>query len=268
MAPRSRSSAKTRSAAPRARSVGAQELLPPGPPSASGLSRQHLDVVSHEFRTPLNFIVGFGTLLADGAYGELPPAARDAVARILDGAERLTGLVDDLIEQTRLASGDLAVELAHTDCGELVRALVVEFEPLARGLGLRLTHLVAPDMPLLRSDPQRLHQAMRHLLRNALKFTPCGGEVHLAAEASGGRVRLVVRDTGIGIPKACQAHIFERFYQVDGSSTRRYGGAGLGLAIARGIVDALGGSIRVESEPGCGTTFTVSVPVPRSHGQG
>ncbi|MEB3328697.1 MAG: HAMP domain-containing sensor histidine kinase [Candidatus Sericytochromatia bacterium] len=230
-------------------------------PAGSGLSRQHLDVVSHEFRTPLNFIVGFGSLLADGAYGELPPAAREAVARILDGAERLTGLVDDLLEQTRLASGDVAVELAQADCGALVRHLAEEFGPVAHGLGLRLTHRVADDLPVLHSDPQRLHQALRHLVRNALKFTPKGGEVHLAAEASGGRVRLVVRDTGIGIPRSCLARIFDRFYQVDGSTTRHYGGAGLGLAIARGIVDALGGVIHVASELNRGTTFTVSVPV-------
>jgi signal transduction histidine kinase len=225
------------------------------------LSSQHLDVVSHEFRTPLNFIVGFGTLLADGAYGDLPPAARDAVDRILEGADRLTGLVDDLIEQTRLASGDVDVSLGQTDCGELLRALVAEFEPVARGLGLQLSWEVTAPLPVLRSDPQRLHQAMRHLMRNALKFTPRGGEVHLSAGVGDGEVWLMVRDTGIGIPRSCLARIFERFYQVDGSATRRYSGAGLGLAIARGIVDALGGVIRVESQLHRGTTFTVCVPV-------
>lgn len=223
----------------------------------------HRDVVGHELRTPLNFIVGYGSLLADGAYGELPPGAREAVARILDGADRLARLVDDLLTVSQLAGGGVPVVPAPVDCGELVRGLVLEFEPQARGLGLGLTHEAPSTGPTLHTDPQRLREALRHLLGNALKFTPRGGAVHLAAAGEGRCVRFVVRDTGIGIPKACQRRIFDRFYQVDGGLTRRYGGAGLGLAIARGQIEALGGTIEVASEPACGACFTVTVPVVR-----
>lgn len=224
------------------------------------LKSQFLDTISHELRTPINFITGFGSLLADGAYGELGQEARGAVGKVLEGADRLLHLVDDLLDQTKLERGHLQVEVVPFALGPLVERLASEFRPLMEAKEQRFEVRVATATPVVTNDPERVHQIVRNLLSNAHKFTPAGGTVRLAAGPTNGGVLIEVEDSGIGIPAEAQARIFDRFYQVDNTRTRHFGGTGLGLAIVKGLLDAMGGSIEVESTPGRGARFRVFLP--------
>jgi signal transduction histidine kinase len=224
------------------------------------LKSQFLDTVSHELRTPINFITGFGSLLADGAYGELSGPAAGAVHKVLEGADRLLHLVDDLLDQTKLERGHLQIEAVPFSLPELTERLAVEFGPLMAAKRQVFDVEVDPATPVIRNDPDRVHQVLRNLLSNAHKFTPEGGIVRLVVGPTMGGVLATVDDSGIGIPEAAQQQIFDRFYQVDNTRTRHFGGTGLGLAIVKGLLDAMGGGITVESEPGQGARFRVFLP--------
>ncbi|MDB5098812.1 MAG: multi-sensor signal transduction histidine kinase [Cyanobacteria bacterium RYN_339] len=225
------------------------------------LKASFLDTISHELRTPINFITGFGSLLGDGAYGDLSPAAQDAVDKILEGAERLIHLVDDLLDQSKMERGHLRIQPERFDYRSLVAQIAMEFDPIMQEKGLCFVLDVPAELPRPFADPDRVHQVLRNLLSNAQKFTPTKGSVHLAVRVEGRRLVTEVQDTGIGIPTAAQQRIFERFYQVDGTRTRNYGGTGLGLAIVKGLVEAMGGQIEVASKPGQGATFRFSMPL-------
>jgi signal transduction histidine kinase len=225
------------------------------------LKGSFLDTISHELRTPINFITGFGSLLADDAYGELAPPAKEAVLKILEGAERLIHLVDDLLDQSKMERGHLRIQPERFDYRALVGCLMREFEPLMQEKGLRFEVDMPVDLPRPNADPERVHQVLRNLLSNAQKFTPPHGSVRLSVRLSGRSIITEVRDTGIGIPEEAHQRIFERFYQVDGTRTRSYGGTGLGLAIVKGLVEAMGGQIGVDSEPDKGATFRFSLPL-------
>ena len=224
------------------------------------LKSQFLDTISHELRTPINFITGFGSLLADGAYGDLAPGASQAIDKVLEGADRLLHLVDDLLDQTKLERGHLQIELAPFSVGALAERLACEFRPLMAAKDQDFQVAVAAETPVIVSDPERVHQIVRNLLSNAHKFTPQGGLVRLAVGPVNGGVLIEVDDSGIGIPADAQERIFDRFYQVDNTRTRHFGGTGLGLAIVKGLLDAMGGSIAVDSEPGRGARFRVFIP--------
>jgi signal transduction histidine kinase len=239
------------------------------------LKTSFLDTISHELRTPINFITGFGSLLADGAYGELAPPAGDAVEKILEGAERLIHLVDDLLDQSKMERGHLRIQAERFDYRGLVGAIAKEFMPLMLAKDLHFDIDLPADIPRPMADPDRVHQVLRNLLSNAQKFTPEHGAVHLSVCVEGNNLVTEVHDTGIGIPKDSHTRIFERFYQVDNTRTRNFGGTGLGLAIVKGLVEAMGGHIEVDSAPGKGATFRFSLPLPqgrtrqevRPHGQ-
>lgn len=219
-----------------------------------------LDTVSHELRTPIHFITGFGSLLNDGMYGELPEKAQGAVSKIMVGAERLMVLVDDLLDQSRLERGKLSVKAQAVDYAALLRRMVEDFQPLVSAKGQCLTLDFPEAMPPLYADPERTHQVLRNLLSNAVKFTPERGEIRLTVSREGDMLKTVVADNGIGIPKEAQAQIFERFYQVDHGPTRSYGGTGLGLAIVKALVAAMSGRLSLESAPGQGSRFIVELP--------
>ena len=224
------------------------------------LKSQFLDTISHELRTPINFITGFGSLLADGAYGPLEPDAQEAVCKVLEGADRLLHLVDDLLDQSKLERGHLQIQMAPFSVGALVERLAGEFTPLVVAKKQAFDLTVAAGTPIIVSDAARLHQVLRNLLSNAHKFTPEGGLIRLTAGPTAGGVLIEVADSGIGIPAEAQAEIFDRFYQVDNTRTRHFGGTGLGLAIVKGLLDAMGGSIHVESSPERGACFRVFLP--------
>jgi PAS domain S-box-containing protein len=219
-----------------------------------------INTVSHELRTPLTTITGNAEFLADGLYGPLTPPQLDRVAGIQQGADQLRGLVDELIEFARLEAGLLQLVMQEMDVGAWVRLVITQVERKAAAHGLTVCSAIAGDALWVHADPVRASQALHNLVDNAIKFTPAGGVITVGARSCGDRVRVEVSDTGPGIAPTHVPHIFEKFYQVDGSTTRTHGGSGLGLAIARAFVEAHGGEVGVETAEGQGATFWFTLP--------
>lgn len=233
-----------------------------------------LSMVSHELRTPLTSIVAFADLLNKHVVPASEKEAK-ALAGIEANSQALMLMINDILEMSRLDAGRVKLSLEVVDIGDVVGMVRATVGPLAAKEHLAFTAEVAPDVPLVRADFDKLVHVLQNLCGNAVKFTPDGGEVRLeatyhptsrngSAENDGdasGEVWLAVTDTGIGIAPEDQKRIFEKFAQVDSSSTRRYNGTGLGLAIVREYVELHGGAVSVESAPGRGSTFTVRIPV-------
>jgi GAF domain-containing protein/anti-sigma regulatory factor (Ser/Thr protein kinase) len=227
--------------------------------TASRHKSQFLANMSHELRTPLNAVLGYTELLVDGIYGELPEPVRDVMSRIDRSGRHLLGLINDVLDLSKIEAGQLTLALADYSLREVVHAVVAQVEALAAEKGLALRAAVPADLPAGRGDERRLTQVLLNLVGNAIKFTEAG-EVRIEATLREGAFVVAVTDTGPGIAPADQARIFEEFQQVDSSSTRRKGGTGLGLSIARRIVELHGGRLGVESAVGRGSTFTFTVP--------
>ena len=216
--------------------------------------REFVSNVSHELRTPLSSVKALAEALENGAL-EDSDTARDFVRRIHGEADRMSALVEELLELSRLESGQAALQMATVDVAALASTEIEAFQLRAEAAGAVLVARL-PDAPaLVRGERDKLRQVLVNLLDNALKFTPSGGTVTVLVHAAAGGVEVSVRDTGAGIPAEHVPHVFERFYKVD--RARRDGGTGLGLAIVRHIVEAHGGTARVESREGEGTTVSV-----------
>ncbi|HEX6040494.1 ATP-binding protein [Longimicrobium sp.] len=227
--------------------------------AANQAKSEFLAVMSHELRTPLNGILGYTELLLMGIPHPLPDASCTQVRRIGSSARHLLQIIEQILAFSRLEAGREEVHPEDVELGELVRETAALVQPLAQQKGLRFA-LALPAGPVrMRTDAGKLRQILLNLLSNAIKFTE-SGEVALSAEADGARVRLSVRDTGIGLTPEQRARIFEPFWQADHSSTRQAGGTGLGLSVTWQLVELLGGEVSVESAPGAGTTFTVVLP--------
>ena len=217
--------------------------------------------VSHELRTPLAAIAGAAETLADGALGD-PEAGPRFVAAIGRHADRLRALVDDLLTLSRLESSPENIERVPVDFALVVRQACEPVAVRARDAGLSLE--VAADGPVrVMGDPEALRRLVDNLVVNAVTYTPAGGWVKASLEAAHGRAVLVVADSGIGIGAEHLDRIFERFYRIDKARSRSKGGTGLGLSIVKHAVNLHGGEIAVESRPGAGSTFTVSIPLAR-----
>jgi two-component system phosphate regulon sensor histidine kinase PhoR len=213
---------------------------------------------SHELRTPLTAIHGFAETLLSG--GQLSEAERRSYLEVIDRhARRLGNIVNDLLALSTIETGKLRIEPTHLDAAELVRSVIRDFEPrfAERQIAVRCT--ATGDVKAW-ADPRALEQIVTNLLDNALKYTEPRGEVEVRVEGGGARVRIAVRDTGIGIPEADLTRIFERFYRVDRARSRALGGTGLGLSIVKHLVQSLSGEISVESRVGHGSTFSFSLP--------
>lgn len=230
-----------------------------------------LSMVSHELRTPLQAINGYLDLALAGEGGALNEQHTEFVRRARAGSERLTGLVDDLLLLSRRDAGQLNLVPRPIDLAPVIRETVEELEILATDAGVRLEAELSDALPRIAADGQRITQVVRNLVSNAVKFTPAGGRVVVAAEATVEHVVLRVSDTGIGIPAEQRDRIFEPFYQVETSQGEtsaprdpqhhaQHHGQGLGLAIVRIIVQGHGGTIQVEGAPDGGSTFTVLLP--------
>lgn len=215
--------------------------------------------VSHEFKTPLTAIQGFAETLLGGAL-EDPQNSRRFLGIIREHATRLARLTDDLLKLSQAEAGRLELEMRPLSVNGLIDACLDTTRLKAEEKNLALTADYPPDLPLVRGDQACLREALQNLLDNAVQYTPPGGRVTIRAALVDGQVSIAVTDTGIGIPQADQERIFERFYRVDAARSRGVGGTGLGLSIARHLVEAHGGRIRVESEVGRGSTFTLFLP--------
>jgi signal transduction histidine kinase len=221
---------------------------------------EFLSVISHELRTPLNFITGFASVLADEISGPLNPAQRAQMANILNGADRMLLLVNDLLDFAKLHSGKFDLAPAPTAYAPLVHEAIALMAPIAAQKGVTLT---AGDVAsrVIPCDGGRLIQVLTNLLSNAIKFTEPGGRVTVHASLRGAEVLTRVADTGCGIAAADVPKLFHRFQQLEMGSTRKAGGTGLGLAISKALVEAHGGHIGVESTLGVGSTFWFSLPL-------
>ena len=219
--------------------------------------KDHLaHAVSHDLRTPLTSIVGYAEFLAEGIGGPLSPAQEGYVGQITRAARRIGRLVDDLLDFARLEAGTFQVRQAPADLAAVAQEVQAAFKPQIEAAGLALT---VPAAPVAWSfDAERVERVLTNLVGNAVKFTPAGGAIAVRAQALGDRLRVEVADTGPGIAQDQQAALFQRFSQLADGQAK--GGTGLGLSICRAIVEAHGGTIGVESEPGQGATFWFELP--------
>jgi signal transduction histidine kinase len=227
---------------------------------ASQHKSQFLANMSHELRTPLNAVLGYTELILDETFGDVPEPIRDSLERARNSGQHLLGLINDVLDLSKIEAGQLTLSLADYAMEEVTHAVATNVESLAAEKKLALRVSVPPDLPPGRGDVRRIAQVLLNLLGNALKFTEAG-EVRVEVTLSDGTFVVSVADTGPGISEADQARIFEEFQQADSSSTRKKGGTGLGLAIAKRIVEMHGGRIWVESALGQGSTFRFSLPV-------
>jgi two-component system phosphate regulon sensor histidine kinase PhoR len=222
--------------------------------------RDFISNVSHELRTPLASLKALTETLQEGALDD-PPAARRFLGRIETEVDTLTQMAAELLELTRIESGQVPLDLKAVSPSGLLHSAADRMKMQAERAGLALRVECPPGLPQVLADAPRLEQVLINLLHNAIKFTPPGGEVLLLAETGEGVVRFAVRDTGAGIPADDLPRIFERFYKSD--RARSGGGTGLGLSIARHLVEAHGGNIRADSMEGRGSTFTFTIPAAR-----
>ncbi len=227
---------------------------------ASKHKSQFLANMSHELRTPLNGIQGYTELILDGIYGEVPEKIRDVLERVQHSGHRLLGLINAVLDLSKIEAGRLTLSLADYSMQGVVQTVFTAVEPLAAEKRLALQVTVPPDLPVGKGDEQRITQVLLNLVGNALKFTEVG-EVGVQVTSANGTFMVAVSDTGPGIAAADQQKVFEEFQQADSSSTRKKGGTGLGLTIAKKIIDMHGGRIWVESSLGTGSTFRFTLPV-------
>jgi signal transduction histidine kinase len=216
--------------------------------------------MSHEFRTPLNAIIGYGRLIRRETEGQIAPLQRENLQDLLNNAERLLNLIDSLLDFAKIEAGKMEVRVEPVRVEEIIQGTAAAIETILNPSSVRLIREIASDIPALNTDREKLRQIILNLLGNAVKFTE-RGEIRISASQQNGSLKLVVSDTGIGIETKDLDQIFEKFHQGDLSATKKYRGTGLGLAIVKKFVNLLGGEVGVESEVGKGSVFTVMLPM-------
>jgi signal transduction histidine kinase len=221
------------------------------------LRRDLVANVSHELKTPISALRAHLENLLDGVEKAQPETLQVMLAQ----SERLGRLVDQLLELSRLESGDLPLDRSEIPLRPLVSRVMSEIDVTRSRRDVELAQDVPEDLPPVYADAERIYQVLFNLLDNAVRFTPAGGRVRVTAARRNGAVDVTVADTGPGISAEHLPRVFERFYRVDTARSRDEGGTGIGLAIARSVVEAHGGRIWAESEPGRGSTFTFELPV-------
>jgi signal transduction histidine kinase len=228
--------------------------------AANQAKGEFLAVMSHELRTPLNAIYGFTELLSLGVRGPITDEQRETLDRIRSNQAHVLGLVNDVLNFARIEAGHLTFDIQTIRVRDTFSEVEVAIEPDARKKAITMRRDLADATLVARSDPDKLRQVLINVVANAVKFTPSGGTVTMSARRNGDVVHIDVSDTGIGIPEEHLANVFEPFFQVENGKTRRHGGVGLGLAIARDLARAMGGEMLVESRLGSGTTVSIIIP--------
>ena len=230
----------------------------------SHMKDEFLATLSHELRTPLNAIQGWATLLRQKKVSDVD---RDRGLETIERNVRAqTQIVNDLLDMSRIISGKLHLEVQPLHIHEVIQSAIETVRPSVEAKRIRLSTMLDSGIGLVRGDPNRMQQVLWNLLSNAVKFTPAEGRVHIVLERVNSHVEIVVEDTGVGIAPEFLPEVFERFRQGDASTTRRFGGLGLGLSIVRHLVELHGGAVRVKS-PGLnqGSTFVVALPISHVH---
>jgi len=216
--------------------------------------------MSHELRTPLNAIIGFSEVLVEKMFGEVNDKQLDYLKDIHSSGKHLLSLINDILDLSKIEAGRMDLDLAEFDArGALQNALTLVKERAQRN-GVALALEVDDALGPVRADERKFKQIMLNLLSNAVKFTPEGGKVSVRARPAAGGIEVAVADTGVGIAAADQEMVFEEFRQVGRDYTRKAEGTGLGLALTRRFVELHGGTLRLESAPGKGSTFTFTIP--------
>lgn len=224
------------------------------------LKSAFVGVVSHELRTPLTALKAFAENLLDGVAGELNAKQHDYISRIQRNAERLTRMINELMDLSKIEAGKVELRAQELSLAELFADVLDVFRPLAQRKGVALDVTADERLPPVQADRDKLYEVLANLLENAVKFTPAGGRIEITTKVRNDRyLEVDVSDTGCGIPQEHLARIFDKFYQVQSISSN-HGGAGLGLAIAKGLVELHGGTMAVESVPGQGSQFSFTLP--------
>jgi two-component system CheB/CheR fusion protein len=232
--------------------------------TADRLKDQFLSAVSHELRTPLNVMQGWLWQLDRGV--PAPDRYKVAISSLQRNTALQSRLIEDLLDVSRAVSGRLTLDLQTVDLSWAVRGAVTNAEADAAKKGLELTCDIEAPLPLVQADTERVGQIVRHLLSNAIKFTPSGGQIGVSLASSPTAVVLTVRDTGVGIPTDFLPFVFDQFRQADARRTRQFGGLGIGLTIVHELVALHGGMVRASSDgPLRGTAVRVEFPIPVSH---
>jgi signal transduction histidine kinase len=216
--------------------------------------------MSHELRTPLNAVIGFSDVLLEHTFGELNEKQEQYIGIIQTSGRHLLSLINDILDLSKIEAGRMELELTQFDVEMAVDNTVTLVRDRAARHDLTLAVEVEPGLPSVVGDERKIKQILLNLLSNAVKFTPDGGRIGVRAGRVEGGVEVAVSDTGIGIAPEDQAAIFEEFRQVGTDVVRKREGTGLGLALTKRFVELHGGEIRVESEPGKGSTFTFTLP--------
>jgi signal transduction histidine kinase len=225
---------------------------------ASNLKSQFLANVNHELRTPVSAIIGYGGLVLSDTDGRISPLQNENLQDLLNNAERLLNLIDSLLDFAKIEAGKMDVRIEPIELEEIIQGAVATIESTLNKNSVRVIREVAPDLPVLNTDREKLRRIILNLLDNAVKFTE-RGEIKISAAQQNGALKLVVSDRGMGIPKGDLNRVFEEFHR-GASTAKNYRGTGLGLAIVKRLVSLLGGDIEVSSEVGAGSTFTVTLP--------
>ncbi|HUQ19239.1 MAG TPA: ATP-binding protein, partial [Gemmatimonadaceae bacterium] len=228
--------------------------------SANGAKSDFLAVMSHELRTPLSAIMGYQELLADGITGPINEQQSQQLGRIKASARHLLSLIDEILTFTRIDAGREEVNLELVSLATLLEPAAEIVEPLARARNLHIEVMLPPNPIFVETDPVKIRQMVVNLLGNAVKFTDTG-RIILTGDQKADQLMISVEDTGIGISSEHFERIFEPFWQVEQTATRRAGGTGLGLTVTKRLALLLGGDVSVTSTPGQGTTFTICLPI-------